>query len=570
MCGIAGIIGENSNSEDLAKMLSVLKHRGPDASGTFFDTGYAAIGHNRLSIIDLSTNANQPFTDPSGRFQLTFNGEIYNYKELKAEIGSRYSFTTQSDTEVLLASFLVFDKECLNKLNGMFAFAIWDSKEKKLFAARDRFGVKPFYYRHSEEDFLFASEIKGIKAIKNIKISEKTWANYLCYGSYGLPHETFYKGIFQLPAGHFLKFAQGRLDIESWYDFPSRISKLTTHTSEKEIKETYLQLLLDSIKLRFRADVEVGFNLSGGVDSSLLLALVNKHQETGSVKAYSFYTGDQRYDELPWVEKMIAQTGNPLTKIKFQADKVAKFSKEVAQVQEEPFGGIPTLAYAKLFKQAGKDGIKVLLDGQGMDEQWAGYDYYFNNSDAAIQGTQKTSSFKPEVLSKEFRKLAMKPQYPEPFSNKLQNLQYRDLFYTKLPRALRFNDRISMAYSTELREPFLDYRLVELAFSLPQNFKIQNDVQKFLLREISRELVSSDIAWAPKRPLQTPQREWLGNEVKGFVEKQLQGLKNGEAANWFDFNKLHKEWVDYQNGNNKNSFYLWQWINLNLLLNKDQ
>ena len=187
-----------------------------------------------------------------------------------------------------------------------------------------------------------------------------------------------------------------------------------------------------------------------------------------------------------------------------------------SDLQDEPFGGFPTLAYSKIFELARQKGIIVLLDGQGMDEAWAGYDYYHNESGFTVQGTT-SSPVRPEMLEPEFRQLAVKETFPASFEDTLMNLQYRDLFYTKILRALRFNDRISMMHGTELREPFLDYRLVELAFSQPRNIKIRNGITKWMLRDLVMELLGSEIALAPKRPLQTPQREWLSLEDRKSV-----------------------------------------------------
>ena len=572
MCGIAGIISSNPTGSELLKMLEKQAHRGPDFTGIFTDEGFAGIGHNRLSIIDLSPEANEPFADNSGRYYLTFNGEIYNYKELRKELKPYYSFKTASDTEVLLAAYLKWGKDCLHKLNGMFAFAIWDSKEKTLFAARDRFGVKPFFYTKEKDALYFSSEIKAIQSVINRALpNKKVWANYFSYGSYGMPEETFFEGISQLPGGHLLEFSDGKLVIEKWYDFEARVKKINSTYSFEKAKEIYFQLLKNSISLRFKADVPVGFNISGGVDSSLLLALVNQFEDKKNINAYTFYTGDDRYDELPWVEKMIATTKNPLTKLKFTAEEVSAKASFISRSQDEPYGGIPTLAYSKIFEQAQQDGVKVLLDGQGMDEQWAGYDYYLSGADSkkTIQGLGSKSPFRPDVLTTEFAALAEKPVYPQPFDNDLQNKQYRDLFYTKIPRALRFNDRISMAYSTELREPFLDYRLVEFAFAQPAEFKIHQGEQKYMLREILKPLVPKDICYAPKRALQTPQREWLGNELSDFTGERLNKLKHSPAAAWFNFDEMEKEWQAYKTGDNESSFHIWQWVNASLLFEED-
>jgi len=566
MCGIAGIIGNGIQEAEVEKMLVSIAHRGPDARGIYEDKGFAVLGHNRLSIIDLSHQADQPFYDPTGRYHLNYNGEIYNYKEIRAEIGAKYNFRTHSDTEVLLASFILYGKNCLEKLNGMFAFAIWDSKEKKLFAARDRFGVKPFYYSIDSSKFIFASEIKAIRCVKSAGPNEKVWANYFYFGTYGAPTETFYNEIVQLPAGHFIEYKDSNLSIKKWYDFPERIKNISNNHSKGQMREIYLKLLEDSIKLRFRADVEVGFNLSGGVDSSLLLALVNHFFTSKNIKAYTFYTGDNSYDELPWVEKMISKTGNPLEKVKLSYKEVPELARLITDFQEEPFGGVPTLAYSKIFKRASKQGVKVLLDGQGMDEQWAGYDYYRGTSNSLIQGSKDQMPTKKHILNEDFCKLSRKPDYPVFFGSRIQNLQYRDLFYTKLPRALRFNDRISMAFSTELREPFLDYRLVEYAFSLADEFKIKNGTHKYLLRELVKDLVPKDISYAPKRPLQTPQREWLGENLSTWAENRIEVLINGNISEWFNKNEIKKEWQKYKKGDRQNSFHIWQWINASIIM----
>ncbi len=203
-----------------------------------------------------------------------------------------------------------------------------------------------------------------------------------------------------------------------------------------------------------------------------------------------------------------------------------------------------------------------------MDEQWAGYDYYIQNSDATIQGVKK-SPFKRHVLSEEMIDLAEKPKYPKPFKEELLNKQYRDLFYTKIPRALRFNDRVSMAYSTELREPFLDYRLVEFSFAQPLEYKIKNGIQKSLLREIVSEYLSDSISYAPKRPLQTPQREWLGKDLEKFVTNMIMKIERSEFSSWFDIEELKNEWQNYLHGDNQSSFHIWQWLGLDMCIDNN-
>jgi asparagine synthase (glutamine-hydrolysing) len=568
MCGIAGIVSLSKSLDErkitLHKMLKAQAHRGPDAQQDWHDTA-CSFGHNRLSIIDLSEEANQPMHSPCGRYVVVFNGEIYNYIEIKNELQNHFVFKTQSDTEVLLSAYIHWGKAFLDKLNGMFSIAIWDKEAQKLFIARDRFGVKPFYYYQDNTQLVFASEIKtiwaaGIPKNKNNKV----WANYLSYGTYGLPHETFWESVFQLPAAHYAEISlnnKNRIIPQKWYNFEDRIHAIPQIDSDT-LKEQYSALLDDAIQLRFRADVPLGMNVSGGLDSSTLIALIHKNLPSKQkIEAFTFYCNNDNYDELPWVNDLLKDKPYHLNKVLLEVNAIPQLIEESSYYQDEPFGGFPTLAYSLLFKEARNKGIKVLLDGQGMDEAWAGYDYYHNNSNSLIQGTS-SSPVKPEVLDANFNLLANKEVFPTPFSSKLQNLQYRDIFYTKIPRALRFNDRISMQHGTELREPFLDYRLVELAFAQPDSVKYDNGNTKWMLRQISQKLLGNTIALAPKRALQTPQREWIANELESYVQERI------SLFSTFDFvnkEQVQKIWSAYKKGNQENSFYLWQWINLSYL-----
>lgn len=558
MCGIAGIIGQTATKSGIIQLLETQKHRGPDFMDYYCEENKIALGHNRLSIIDLSSNANQPFTSDCGNYSMVFNGEIYNYIELRNELKSKYQFKTQSDTEVLLHAYIEWGESCLNKFNGMFSFAIWNKKEQLLFAARDRFGVKPFYYTIDNDTFIFASEINTLFAFGIAKTpNNKVWSSYFSEGSYGLPNETFWNQIHQLSGGHSLTFKNNSIKIKRWYFFENQILKLQSQLHENE--EAYItNLLLKATNLRFRADVPIGFNLSGGLDSNTLLALIDQQDiDKSAVEVFTFITNDDRYDEITWVKSMLENRPFHLNVCPIAASEIPALSLKMAQHQMEPYGGIPTLAYSKIFQAARQKGVKVLLDGQGSDEAWAGYDYYTNNSQNNIQGVMK-SPFRTNVLDADFAKNYSKTIYPKPFDDSLLNLQYRDLFYTKIPRALRFNDRVSMLYGTELREPFLDYELVEYVFSRPIDFKIKNGVQKWMLRKIAEKFLQKNLVLAPKRPLQTPQREWLSEDLKDWVAAEVAVLYQN---NWFKKSELQAELDLFFKGDNQSSFHIWQWIN---------
>jgi asparagine synthase (glutamine-hydrolysing) len=555
-------------------MVRVQRHRGPDAEDIFIDQMMkAGLGHNRLSIIDLSDAGKQPMKDRTGRFVIVLNGEIYNYLELRSELESEYDFRTRTDTEVLLAAFDRWGDQCLDRLIGMFAFIIWDTKEQRVFAARDRFGVKPLYlHRKSNGTLILGSEIKAIHAAGIPRVAnDEIWSSYLVHGLHDHSEKTFWKDVFSLQAGHKLWWKNGDLTIAKWYDLAANVGDQIDQRPEKTVKEELLELMKESVRFRFRADVPVGINLSGGLDSSSLVGLIREVQGPNSdVKAFTFYTGDKNYDELPWVKQMLATTHHPLFACKLEPKNVPELARSVSYHQDEPFGGLPTIAYAGLFEVARENGVTVLLDGNGMDEQWCGYDYYQRQLDGKAVGTVQGTNgqpVKPQTLTHDFRNKAQAELNGicRRFSDEIRNLQYRDTFVTKIPRALRFNDRVSMRSSTELREPFLDHRLFELAFRQPVERKISNGIRKKLLRETVAGIIPKAISEMPKRPLQTPQREWLRGELRDWAADSINELLDDLGGIWLEREAVRSAWQEFCDGKSDNSFYIWQWINLNLI-----
>jgi asparagine synthase (glutamine-hydrolysing) len=572
MCGIAGLFGPLAPDDRTAMhaMVEVQRHRGPDANGIFDDPGGRAIlGHTRLSILDRSSAGAQPMASADGRYRIAFNGEIYNYLELRSEL-RHYPFRSQSDTEVILAAYERWGMACLDRLIGMFAFLLWDTREQRLLAVRDRFGVKPLVY-HCRPDgvLLVASEIKalwaaGVPAVPN----DAAWAGYLVRGLHDHGAETFWRDVAILPPGHLLEWHEGRVRVSRWYDLAERVGPEWDERPESVVREEYLGLLAESVRLRFRSDVPVGIAVSGGLDSSTLLGLVQAVQGAESdVTAFTFTTGDPVYDELPWVERMLARTRHPLVECRLTPADVPELAVSVQRYEDEPFGGLPTLAYARLFERSRAEGVIVLLDGQGLDEQWAGYDYYARLGDgrpaAVVQGTA-SSPVRPDCLTPEFAALAAPFTPPAPFPDPLRNLQYRDARFTKIPRALRFNDRISMRASVELREPFLDHRLFELALRQPAERKISGGVHKRLLREMVAGLLPAGVVQVPKRPVQTPQREWLRGPLREWADACIRDAIAARGGSWLDGDAVQRAWREYCTGAGDTSFFIWQWVSLGL------
>jgi asparagine synthase (glutamine-hydrolysing) len=570
VCGLCALVGPGSGADAIDAMAGTLVHRGPDAGGSHVEPGVVALGHRRLSIIDLSDAGRQPLRTPDGRWSIAFNGEIYNYLELRRELDG-WPWQTATDTEVLLAAWARWGRAALDRLVGMFAFVVWDAVEQRLVGARDRFGVKPLYHARLDDGTIaVASEIKALhRAGVPRRPHEATWAGYLVHGVHDHDERTFWDGVSSVPPGHLIEVAGGRVRTTRWYDVAEATGLELDTRPEDVVAEEYHDLLLDSVRLRFRADVPVGINLSGGLDSSTLLATVHALQGPDSeVAAFTFVTGDPDYDETPWVREMLAATRHPLVTCALAPADVPALALDVARHQDEPYGGLPTLAYARLFERARDEGVTVLLDGQGMDEQWAGYDYYARAGEgraAVVQGSA-SSPLRPEVLDPAFGALATPLAAERPFGDPLRDLQYRDLRRTKLQRAMRFNDRVSMRASRELREPFLDHRLVELALRQPADRKIHAGQGKALLRRIVRDRLPARVVDAPKRPVQTPQREWLRGPLREWFVAGVDEALASPAAPWFDAAAVRRERDAFLTGAADNSYFAWQWLSVAMCL----
>ena len=564
-------------------MLAALAHRGPDDEGMWIDPERRVVlGHRRLAIIDRSAAGHQPMVSPDGRWVLAFNGEIYNYAELAAELtaGGHWQFSGSSDTEVLLAAWATWGEASLDHLLGMFAFAIWDQRDHRLVLVRDRFGVKPLYLHLPRSGgIVSASEIGALHAVGiGTRPDPSAWAGYLLDGQMEFADRSFWSEVMPLPAGHLARWhqgdASGAVTIEPWYDLAAAVDAAGwDDRPDDEVLDESEALVREAVALRFRSDVPVGIAISGGLDSSTLLALVDAlGPDEAGVHAFTFTTGDPTYDELPWVQELVAGTAHPLHDCRLRSGEVPELAEELQRVSDGPFGGLPTLAYARLFERARHHGVTVVLDGQGMDEQWAGYDYYrsvtaVDQPTPILQGTS-TSPTRAGCVTADLASLAAPAPSVKragPLSgDPLVAAQIRDLTAVKLPRALRFNDRASMAASCELREPFLDHRLVELALRQPRDRKLDNSTGKVLLRRLARERLNARDVAAPKRPVQTPQREWLRGPLRSWV-RDLVADGMSWQPDWLTAAGAWGELDQFLAGDGDNAFFVWQWLSLGLV-----
>ncbi len=600
--------GPVASREVVAAMNDCQRHRGPDGEGLWAAPG-VALGHRRLSILDLSDAGRQPMSTPDGRYTIVFNGEVYNYRELRDELPG-VVFHSQSDTEVVLQAFAHWGPDCFEKFIGMFGLAIWDNEKHELICARDRTGIKPFYYSCLHGHLFFASEIRGLlSAGIPATLNPGVLYDFLARDFYEHSDESFFEGIVKLPPGHWMSVRGGVPQRPRPYcDFATEVTSLEVSSDPQEREERLLELASDAVRLHLRSDVPIGVAMSGGLDSATLLTLLDRsHSNPTLVEAFSFAFGEKEYSEWPFVEAMAQHTGRRAHAVEVTAQGFAESARRYSIGQEEPFAGAPISAYSMCFELARSSGFIVIMDGSGVDEGLAGYDRFrpalwadlwtrgdfaglerelnaagastpvareraLRQMHAAAQpladvgkGQDLTSSVRPECLTRDFLIAArtQAPQFERPFDDNLRNLMYRELRFTKLPRALRFRDRLSMAVGTELRPPFLDHRLLAYEFALPPEDHIHNGVSKAILRRAAARLLPDAVRMASKRSVQTPQREWFRGELQGWVREHIDRPSFWDRG-WVQPEAGRAAMEGFFQGVGDNSFFLWQWINLEM------
>lgn len=571
MCGIAGIFSFHQNapatSAQIQKMAGAIRHRGPDDEG-FYVNGNIALGHRRLAIIDLSPDGHQPMAGPDGSTWIIYNGEIYNYLELRAELSAQgHRFKSQSDTEVILHAYQEYGPDCVRHFNGMFAFALWDTRQRRLFLARDRFGIKPLYFCSTRQQFLFASEIKALLAVMETRPSpnQQLVYDFLTLGVLDHTNDTFFAGIHKLlPAHYMLIDAAGREQTKRYWDFT--VSTEVAPLSDKilaEKSQTFFDLFAESVQSHLISDVPVGSCLSGGLDSSAVVAvishLIHEHK-AASVGArqqtFSACYNNSNLDEQPFIDHVIEATGALSHRVFPTAEGFKKALPQLLWHQEEPFAGTSMYAQWEVMRSARDNGVTVLLDGQGADEQLLGYRKFYvfyvqhllRNGRPGLGLREMFKHFgSREVLmtlqwqrglrywrgaqigSAALAKQLLQDSFRQMFADSAVRLTaagdlgariQADMTRFSLPVLLRYEDKNSMAFSREARVPFLDHRLVEYVAGLPLNLKLRDGWTKYCLRRGAQNVVPKKILERKdKIGFATPEEEWFRCALKDEIRQ---------------------------------------------------
>lgn len=591
MCGICGF---NWRDDGLLKsMCESLTHRGPDDSGTRASDG-VSLGHRRLSIIDLSERGRQPMCNEDGSLWIIYNGEIYNYIELRQELeGLGHHFKSDTDTEVVIHAYEEWGSRCLNRFNGMWAFCIHDTAENQLFMSRDRFGIKPLYYYLKDGKFIFASEIKALlKHDLERKPNDDIVFDFLAYNIIDHTDETFFQGIKRIPKAHYAVYdlEKKKLDVSRYWSIKSG--------DEEEDPSRIKELFVDSVKLRLRSDVPVGSCLSGGVDSSSIVCCMKELlNEENNVETFSAVYPGKQIDESQYIDEVVEKCAVKKNTTEPDAESLLKDLRDIIIHQEEPFARSSTYAQYRVMKLAHEKGMKVLLDGQGGDELYAGYTYFYSYYFKELLKRGRVKKLLTELLAYWREQgslyelgvtayLMLPTIFKEAVMKKMSKCISREFYDRhrkksrfleevidsgdlteallthmeyKMEHLLRFEDKNSMAFSVETRLPFLDYRFVEYAFSLESDAKIRDGYTKAALRESMKNTLPEKIFnRRDKIGFATPEEGWLKNKQ---VSEYLRSMVCGggfKTEGYYDMGKLKKTVEKHLKGEVNASRTLWK------------
>ena len=587
MCGICGIFdlsGTHIDRSLLGRMTSIMTHRGPDGEGQFVD-GEVGLGHRRLSIIDLGGGA-QPIGNEDGSLQIVFNGEIYNFIELRRElVTAGHKFKTQSDTEVIVHAYEEWGRECVRRFNGMFAFALWDSHKRELFLARDHLGIKPLYYVDLGDRILFASEIKALLQDQACprEVDVEALAELFTFRYVPSP-KTLFKGIRKLPPGYCMTLSARGIEIHRFWDWVPRFRE---QYDERELIEEYQSLLEDAVHLQLRSDVPLGLFLSSGVDSGALLAIMSRYS-SGPVQAFTIgFKGGEKTNEVEDARSLARMFGADHYFMEVRPEDYLKYYENYLWDLEEPVGNESAAAFYFVSKIA-REKVKVALAGQGADEPWAGYDRYvgaklstfYSKLPSLVTGSLASfvnripgrferlkrgagSLSEPDMLTRftkmySFFSAEMKQQiFKGPLTAQIANGAYRSkealrrlqtdvrhldpvsqMLYidtrANLPDdLLMVGDKTSMTNSLEVRVPFLDYRLIEFIESLPPKLKLKGLTGKYLHKKAVEKWLPKDVIYRKKKGFANPVEDWFRTGMRPFVEDCLLS-SDSAVSRYFD------------------------------------
>lgn len=616
MCGFFGIhdpVAHSLPAVDLDRIHATLQHRGPDDRGVYRGE-HVLFAFNRLAIIDLSDAGHQPMANDRGDIHIVFNGEIFNYLELRRELEQKgYRFRSGSDTEVILCAYEAYGTDCVRRFNGMWGFVIHDARHGRLFCSRDRFGIKPFYYALDGGRLYFASEIKTLLAAGVAAAPDEAQVfRYLAYGQLDVDEKTMFRGILQLPPAHSLVREKGTCTVSRWWRLHDAANTLDHAMPAAEVQERFRELFFSAVELRLRSDVPVGALLSGGLDSSAIVSVIEHLARTRGagmdIRTFTASYPDRKIDESGFAAEVVRKTGMANTLV-FPNSR-GNLARDIARVirhQDEPPLTMTAFAHWYLMEEIGRQDIRVILSGQGADEMLAGYVEQFSGyflADLLLAGafapflrevsllrersnlplrlvllqlgkaamSRRLSGLVKSLvreqaiqhLDRDFvrhnrRAAAVRPPAPMRHYSRLNRQLYRSFVQESLPRILHYEDRNSMAFSIEQRMPFLDYRLVEFLFSLSNRQKMGNGTSKLILRRALRGIMPGAIVNRhSKLGFTVPQERWL-DEMRDHVEDLFSSTAFNSRPYW-DGGRIRKLYQAMGSRGGGTDTFLWRVI----------